>query len=166
MNQEEEEEFRSQKSGFGICMVGIMKICFKFRPFGSAQGRVSGFKLRCGQALIPVVLLMFAAVNIGLAMMVLSRGLLTNHLTVSDGVRTLNAAESGLEDAFMQLLRNPAYPGGSLTVDGVDCTVTVTGTETDKTVVSECLYNRNVRTMQATVVFSGGVMTVSEEGEI
>jgi hypothetical protein len=119
-----------------------------------------------GQALIPVVLLMFAALNIGLAAMVISRGLIWDYLTVGGGLRALNAAESAMENGYMRLLRDIGYTGESLVIDDCDCTVTVTGDDVNKVVSSECSYGRVIKRMQTAVNYDMGIMEVSGEGEI
>lgn len=44
---------------------------------------------------------------------------------VDAGISTLNAAESGAENAILRLLRDPGYTGETLVIDGVDIELSV-----------------------------------------
>jgi len=70
-------------------------------------------------------------------------------------------AYGAIENAFMQLLRNPNYSGETVTLSGSTCTITVTGSASSKTVISRCTNGTYARKVGATVTFTSGLMSVS-----
>lgn len=87
--------------------------------------------------------------------------------TTTLGVSQYHIVYGVLENAFMQLLRNPNYTGETVTLSGATCTITATGGST-KTVEARCVSadNAYVRKLSATATFSAGTMTVSGISEI
>ena len=76
------------------------------------------------------------------------------------GTTAFDVAESGAETAMIKLLRDPAYTGESLTLNGGTATITITGTN-PKTVTSKGTLGNFTRTVQATVDTSNNVLTVT-----
>ncbi len=83
----------------------------------------------------------------------------------ASGNATLNLAESGAEEALLQLLRNPSYAGETLTTAAGTATITVTGTN-PKTIVSSATVSTFRRKIQVDASFTGGVLTVTSWQEI
>lgn len=81
------------------------------------------------------------------------------------GQQTLALAESGIEEALLQLLRNPSYVGETLTTPDGTSTITVTGAN-PKTITSTAVVSTFKRKVQVTATFSAGVLTVTSWKEI
>ena len=90
----------------------------------SSQQRATA---QSGQAL--VVLLVFTV--FGLIIISTAVALLitqtTGTLITQQSDQAASVAKSGVEDALLQLLRNPAYTGGEITIDNGAATVGVSG---------------------------------------
>lgn len=80
------------------------------------------------------------------------------------GEMALVVAESGAENALMRLLRNPSYPGETLTVGTGTATIVVTGVNPTVDVLGTVgNFSRRVR---VNVTYSGGTMTVGSWREV
>jgi hypothetical protein len=73
---------------------------------------------------------------------------LTSSVSLSEEV--LRLAESGIEEGAIQLARNPAYAGGTVTVGTDSVSISVTGTST-KTILSSASKYGIIRTAQKTL---------------
>lgn len=123
------------------------------------------FHSRSGQALTTLIIVMF----IGLSVMAATIAVVdTNSLLVSqmyESETALITAESGLEDAIIKLLRNPAYAGGTLTLpDGIATITLAPGPPI--VVTARGVVGSHIRTIQARIVFQNGIMTVTSWKEI
>ena len=81
------------------------------------------------------------------------------------GTTAFDVAESGAETAMIKLLRDPAYTGESLTLNGGTATITITGIS-PKTVTSIGTLGNFTRTVQATVDTSNNVLIVTSWKEL
>lgn len=120
-----------------------------------------------GQALIMVVLVGVIALIAVASATTLAISELKRTTTTTLGVSQYHITYGAMENAFMQLLRNPDYSGETVMLDGSTCTITATAGLT-KTVEVRCVSadGSYVRKLTATVTFSGGTMTVSGISEI
>lgn len=84
--------------------------------------------MKKGQVLVMLLVFMTVAITVTAASVALSIGSSqgVSKMEVSD--MAFAAAESGIENALMRLLRNPGYTGETLTVADATATITVTGT--------------------------------------
>ena len=74
-------------------------------------------------------------------------------------------AESGIEDAILNLLRNQTYTGSTLTVNGSDITINVTGTN-PKTITSTVEFNNTKRTIEVIVLSTENNLPINSWREI
>lgn len=72
----------------------------------------------------------------------------------------VSLAETGVEEALIRSLRNPAYTGGPLTINGDTVTIQVAGSTT-KTVTSEATIAATLRRVSAAAQFNVDGLTVS-----
>ena len=72
-----------------------------------------------------------------------------NNLRYGLSKTTFAAASGCLEDALLQLNQNHAYTGGSLSLNGVSCTITVSGSGTTRTVDVAAVNGAFTRRLQA-----------------
>lgn len=81
------------------------------------------------------------------------------------GVSQYQITYGVLENAFIQLLRNPNYSSETVTIGLSTCEITATSGFT-KTVAVSCSDGKYVRKIGATVTFIDGIMTVSGISEL
>ena len=81
--------------------------------------------------------------------------------------KTLLAGESCLEETFIRLSRNSSYAGGSLTIDDVNCTQTVTGTPCgDCEVNVVATHAQNTRRLRANIRMTGSHVDILDWAEM
>ncbi|HEX7042244.1 MAG TPA: hypothetical protein VF189_03250 [Patescibacteria group bacterium] len=119
-----------------------------------------------GQALI--TLLFFAVM--GIVIVSAAAVILINNIQAASkvemGTQTYYIAESGAEEAVLQLLRNPNYGGTtSISVDGGTATI-VTTQGNPVTIVSTGQLGNFIRKIQVQTVYNNGTVTVSSWKEI
>jgi uncharacterized protein (UPF0333 family) len=118
-----------------------------------------------GQTLVILLVFMAISMTVVSASVMLSvsssRGSSSQEVSFS----ALDAAESGLENAIVLLLRNSAYSGGTLTVADGTATITVTGSG-PYIITSIGQVGNFVRTVRANISITSGVMTVNSWQEI
>lgn len=118
-----------------------------------------------GQALVTLLFYMLIAITVTtLAVsIVLSNSQAANAL--SQGQINYYIAESGAENALIRLLRNPAYTGESLAVDGGTAVITVSGNN-PYIINSTGTLGQFVRKIEVTVSYNNNIMTVNSWKEI
>jgi len=88
--------------------------------------------------------------------------------TVQQGLLVREAAENGIEDTLLQLLRNPSYckdiPAPCVTIPasiyGYTTDITVTGNDINKTIFSTATSNNYQRKIQVEIDYTGNKMTI------
>ena len=118
-----------------------------------------------GQALITLLFFVLISLTITSGAIII---ILINSISVSrfqQGTLAYYAAESGVENALLRLLRDPNYAGETLTVGNATVVITVTGSN-PKTVVSVGQNGNFKRTVQAQMTYSNGYYTFSNWKEI
>ena len=118
-----------------------------------------------GQALLMLLVFMIIAITVTSAATILILVNSRNTQKMEGGEIALHAAESGMENGLLRLLRNPFYTGendlliGSGTVD-----ITVTGNN-PYTITSTATNGNFTRTLQVVVNYNGN-MTINSWREI
>lgn len=121
--------------------------------------------LKQGQAL--VVLIVFVAI----ATIIVSSAVVVtiiNSRLGSDQTQSANAfsaAEAGVNEAILSILRNSNYTGGTLTVGSAVATINVSGSPA-VTIVSVGSAGRFVKKVQVTGTYAGNAFTVSSWSEV
>lgn len=118
-----------------------------------------------GQTLVILLIYMMIAVIVTTASIALVINSATGTDRVNQGSKSLDIAESGAETAMIKLLRNPDYSGETLSVNGGQAFVTVSGTN-PKTVSSKGTLGNFTRTIQVVVDTSNNILTVLSWKEI
>ena len=118
-----------------------------------------------GQALI--TLLFFTV--LGITLISTAVAVVTiNSLAASkldQGINAYYIAESGAENAYIRLIRNPAYTGESLPVGSGTAVITVTGTS-PYVIQSKGNVGNFTRTVEVDLTYSSGKYTVIKWTEI
>lgn len=122
-------------------------------------------KSQKGQTLVILLIYMMIAVIVTTASIALVINSATGTDRVNQGSKSLDIAESGAETAMIKLLRDPDYSGETLSVNGGQAVVTVSGVN-PKTVNSQGTIGNFTRTIQAVVDTSNNVLTVLSWEEI
>lgn len=113
-----------------------------------------------GQAMI--MFISFVAI----AIVVISGALINMFINTTAATRTqvsdnaYSIAESGAENALLQLLRDPTYAGETLVVGTGSAVVTVTGTN-PKTIISTGTFGTFVRKITVVASDSAGILSVT-----
>ncbi|MEK7129942.1 MAG: hypothetical protein AAB803_02885 [Patescibacteria group bacterium] len=118
-----------------------------------------------GQAL--VVLLVFVIMAMTLISAAVSVVLINSQAasSVEQGEMARAAADSGIEEALLRLVRDPGYAGGILTVGTGSVTVGVSGIN-PKTVMAQGRWGTYVRTQQAVVNVANNQVTALSWQEV
>lgn len=113
-----------------------------------------------GQTL--VTLLVFSVMAISVAATSVAIMINTSRATHITESRTsvMSAAESGVENAILRLIRDPGYTGETLTLDTNTIIITVSGTET-KTITAIADNGLFRHTIQATASYVDNRLTVT-----
>jgi len=133
----------------------ILNSQFSLRRY---SGQAS-LKYETGQALI--TLLFFALIGVIITTTAVMIAI-TNRLSiqkVEHGMTAYSIAESGMENALLQILRNPFYTGETLVVGDGFAVSTVTGSST-KTILSIGSIGNYKRTIQVQVSYTNNVMSI------
>lgn len=113
-----------------------------------------------GQIMLTILVLMAVGIIITGAATLISITNAQSGVIVEQGVYTVQQAESGVENAILQLLRNPSYTGETLNIDDTIITVTVTGTD-PKTIISQAERNGFVSKIEAQVSYNDNILSVT-----
>ena len=123
------------------------------------------FNFQKGQALITLLFFVLVSLTITSAAIII---IIINSISVTksqEGTLAYYAAESGVENALLRLLRDPNYTGETLTIGTGTAIITVTGTN-PKTVVAVSQNGNFKRTVQAQMTYNNGHYTFSNWKEI
>lgn len=130
--------------------------------------QISNFKFQIGdrgQALITLLFFVLISLTITSGAIII---IIANSISASrfqEGTLAYYAAESGVENALLRLLRDPNYTGETLTIDTGTAVITVTGTN-PKIVVSIGLNGNFKRKVSAQMNYSSGYYTFSNWKEL
>lgn len=119
-----------------------------------------------GQTLITLLFFTIIAVTICAAAVTI---LMTNSLSGSklqQGMIAYEIAKSGIENAKLQLLRNPDYPGGTITIGGGSASVEVSSDSGTFTIISTGQIGNFKRKAQTIGAYQNYVLTFSSIKEI
>lgn len=116
--------------------------------------------LQSGQSVVTLIVFIMIFISI-ITMSIVMIGV--NSLAANDfqqGITARQIADSGVEEALLRLLRNPDYPGETLPLGGGSAIITVTGGQSDKTVVSIGSLGNSRKTIRVNVHYND-IMTIS-----
>jgi hypothetical protein len=117
-----------------------------------------------GQTLIALLIFMLVAMTVTIAATGIAIINIKSNNSVSTGILALQTASSGVENALIELERNPAYTGGTMTDGGGTATITVSGSGT-LTIVSVGAVGNYQRTITATATDTANVISLSSWSE-
>ncbi|QQS44548.1 hypothetical protein IPM65_03030 [Candidatus Roizmanbacteria bacterium] len=113
-----------------------------------------------GQTLVTLLVFSVMAISVAAASVaIMINTSRATHITESRSA-VMGAAESGVENAILRLIRNPSYSGETLILDDNTITITVTGTDT-KTIHATAANGLFRHTIQATASYIDNRLTVT-----
>ena len=118
-----------------------------------------------GQVLVTLLMFVLVAMTVITAVITTVIANTRSTSTIQQGTNIYYAAEAGVENALVRLLRDPNYTGETMQVDGSTAVITVTGTTT-KIIMVEGQQNNLVRKIQVTVSYTDNQMTITNWQEI
>ncbi len=118
--------------------------------------------MRKGQTLISLIVVVAMSIIIISTVLglVISNSINTSVIQQSGLVRS--AAESGMENALLQLLRNPDYEGETIPagISGYQTVITVTGDDTNKTLESTATSLNYRRKIKVDITYNENIMQI------
>lgn len=76
------------------------------------------------------------------------------------GTQSYAAAENGIENALLRLIRNPAYPGETFVMDGDQSAVVTVSTSSGIIITSSGTYGNTLKQVEAKVHYNGGTLII------
>lgn len=122
--------------------------------------------MKPGAALILLLVFMAVAITITTAATLLTISSTQAASRQDIGHAALAIAESGLENAYIQILRDPSFTGETLTVGSGVATITVSSVSGVFTLTSTGVVDGFSRTVRSLVQDNGGVYNLSSWTEI
>lgn len=116
-------------------------------------------KQQSGYILVALIIVMVMGLIISTALVSLMINSAMNVQSYNKNSVAYNTAESGIENAILNLLRDHDYDGETLTIDNALVVVTVAGEDT-KTIDSVSTYLGDRQAIQAVVHFESGLWEV------
>ncbi len=113
-----------------------------------------------GQILTSVIVFMAFGLSVIALSSVLTVINIQNTAKISQSAQALNYAEAGAEEAVLRLIRDPAYLGGTLLIDSVSVSISITGDVVTKTIISTAGYNGFTKKIQAQVNLANNKLTL------
>ncbi len=160
-------KFKIQNSKFKVKEKGLPATPSQASPLAkqSEAARASGLRGGRGQALITLLFFVLISLTITSGAIII---IITNSTSASrfqEGNLAYYAAESGVENALLRLLRDPNYVGETLAIGQGTAVITVTGT--NPKIVESVGQNGNFkRKVQAQMTYGNGYYTFSNWKEL
>lgn len=118
-----------------------------------------------GQALVTLLFFMVIAISVTSAAIVVVFINSQSTTKLEQGTLAYYVAESGAENGFLRLLRDPTYTGETLAVGNNNALIQVTGIG-PYTITSMATVSGFVRKIQATLSYTNNVATISAWKEV
>lgn len=118
-----------------------------------------------GQALVTLLFFTLIGIAIATAAITLTLSSIISSSKFKGGVLTFAEAESGAENGYLMLLRNPSYSGETMTINNTPVTITVTGIN-PIVITSTATAGSFVRKVQIQVQYINGQYSVQSWKEI
>lgn len=113
-----------------------------------------------GQILITLLVVMVTTMIISMAAVTWVIDNSLGNSQTQNGLSVLTAAESGIENAMMALLRNPSYTGEVMTVGNTVVTINVSGSN-EKTIISQAVEGNFSRKIEVTASYIENILEIT-----
>jgi hypothetical protein len=123
---------------------------------------MANYKRRADAGQTLVSLLVFSIVALAVTTTAISVTINTSQATqaVENRVYIQHAAQSGIENALLRLLRNPTYGGETITIDDVVVVTNIVGSD-PYTITATADNTRFSHTEEAVVTYTNNILTIS-----
>lgn len=114
-----------------------------------------------GQAMVTLLIFVSIAIVVITGTVIV---IVSNTLSATVSQQSLlvgQAAENGVENALLRLLRDPTYAGETVSFNGFPTTITVSGSATDKTIISTVTTVNIQRKITARINYNNNIMSVT-----
>lgn len=118
-----------------------------------------------GQILVTLLFIVAIAIAITSATVIVLFNIRFTTSRYSDGLNAIYIAQAGVENTFLQLVRNPYFSGETIIVGDGQATTQVTQGSPVK-VVSTGTYFTSIKKLEANLVYNEGILTVQSIKEI
>lgn len=118
-----------------------------------------------GQALVTLLYIIMIGTAITSAVVIIMLVNIMGGGTMQQGELAYYAAESGIENALLNLLRNPSYSGETINLGSGSVTTEVTS-QNPLTIVATGKYYNTARKIQVQTVYNNNVLSISSWKEI
>lgn len=115
-----------------------------------------------GQTITALLIFMVIAISVTAGAAALMSINLAGLSKIEMGTDILLAAESGAENALIQVLRNPNYTGETMTIDNATVTITVNGS----TIESSATNGKFTRKIRVITDYNDNIMSVVSWKEV
>lgn len=122
--------------------------------------------MKKGVALILLLVFMAIAITVTAAATLLTVSSSQSSSRQDISHQALSAAESGMENALMRIIRDPSYQGETLTVDSAVATITVSSASGVFTITSTGSVGQFTRSVRATMQDTSGILSLTSWREI
>jgi hypothetical protein len=120
-------------------------------------------------ALVSILVITAVALAISVSISLLGVGEAKSSLDYRRGQEALKIAESCIEEALFRLRNDDTYTGGSLSIGNGSCTISVSGSGSDRTidVVAQVLgLAQYTKKLQVTLVLAGNSVNITSWSEV
>lgn len=124
------------------------------------------YHLQRGQMLVMLLIYMVIALMITTAAITMLYITSQSVEKINQGSTTFDVAESGAETAMIKLLRDPDYSGETLQIGNGQATITVSGTGSARTIISDGVKGTFRRKIRVDVDYSNNILQVLSWKEI
>ena len=118
-----------------------------------------------GQALISLVFFTMIGIAIATAAIIATLSSTIASSKFQSGTLTFSEAESGAENAYLRLLRNPYYKGETMSINGATVIATVSGT-TNITIDSKATSGTFSRVVEVKLQYASGKYVIQSWKEV
>ncbi len=113
-----------------------------------------------GQSLVILLVVVVSSIILSTALISLAIINNANNSLYEQAITAQSLAESGVENAILNLLRNPNYTGEIMIIDNKEVELTVQGT-TNKVITSTCDYGQVTQSIEVTADYDSGILTIN-----
>jgi hypothetical protein len=118
-----------------------------------------------GQALISLIFFTMIGMAIATAAIIITLSSTIASSKFQSGTLTFSESESGAENAYLRLLRDPNYKGETMTINGATVIATVSGS-TNITISSKATSGTFSRTVQVKLQYTNGKYVIQSWKEV
>lgn len=119
-----------------------------------------------GQVVLTIVVFMVVMILITTAATLITVVNTRSTFIFEQGVKTYNLAETGAENALIQLLRNSNYSGETLSLNGGTVVTTVSVNGSGKRILSTATLGNFTRKIQVDVSYNNNILVVNSWTEL